>query len=54
VKKDLGTENVSYTTMSKRWRYELEVSLGLSKKIEDENRKFEYFNTSAVSGKKRY
>ncbi len=49
VKKELKTKNISYTTGSTRFRYEIEVADELTKKVPDH-----YINTSNAKGRKRY
>ena len=41
--------NIAYATLSKRFRYEIEVPEDMAKKMSDD-----YINTSNVKGKKRY
>lgn len=49
VRKEMKSRNVNYTTLSKRFRYEIEVPEDMAKKVSDD-----YINTSNVKGKKRY
>lgn len=49
VRKELKCRNINYATLSKRFRYEIEVPENMAKKMSDD-----YINTSNVKGKKRY
>ena len=49
VRKELKSRQITYTTNSKRYRYELEMPEDMNKKVSDD-----YINTSNVKGKKRY
>lgn len=49
VKSELKTQNVNYTTMSKRYRYEIEVPYDLVKKVPKD-----FINTSNVKEKARF
>lgn len=49
ARKELKCRNINYATLSKRFRYEIEVPEDMAKKMSDD-----YINTSNVKGKKRY
>ena len=49
VRKELKCRNINYATLSKRFRYEIEVPEDMAKKVSDD-----YINTSNVKGKKRF
>lgn len=50
VRKRMKSRNINYTTLSKRYRYEIEMPEDMHNKVP----KGEYVNTSNAKGKKRY
>lgn len=49
VQKEMKNKSIKYTTLSKRWRYELDIETDMAKKVPDH-----YISTSSTTRNKRF